>query len=99
MRIDPQIDVEDAEAAVELAGRGLGDTVVGRGFLLALGARLPDRLGWVPFAEPLYDTFAIISRSGSRLSAATRAFVALAEDRLRALERELETRPPRRRAP
>jgi len=99
VRIDPQIDVEDAEAAVELAGRGLGDTVVGRGFLLALGARLPDRLGWVPFAEPLYDTFAIISRSGSRLSAATRAFVALAEERLQALERELETRPPRRRAP
>ena len=51
------------------------------------------------FAEPLYDTFAIISRSGSRLSAATRAFVALAEERLQALERELETRPPRRRAP
>jgi DNA-binding transcriptional LysR family regulator len=99
VRIEPQIDVEDAEAALVLAGRGLGDTVVGRGFLLALGERLPQRLGWVPFAEPLYDTFAIISRSGSRLSAATRAFVALAEERLQALERELETRPPRRRAP
>src|SRR3954462_13281309 len=92
VRIEPQIDVEDAEGAVELAGRGLGDTIVARGLLLALGARVPDRLGWVPFAEPLYDTFAIVSRRGSQLSAATRAFVALAQGGRRAPPRAREGR-------
>ncbi|HEY3019895.1 MAG TPA: LysR family transcriptional regulator [Solirubrobacteraceae bacterium] len=99
VRIEPQIDVEDAEAGLELAWRGLGDTVVARGLLLAVWRRLPARLGWVPFAEPLYDTFAVVWRRGAQLSPATRAFVALAEERLRALGRELEHRPPRRRAP
>src|SRR3954469_21731388 len=97
VQIVPEIEVEDAEAAVELAARGLGDTVVSRGLLLALGERLPERLGWVPFAQPLYETFAFVWRRGAHLSPATRAFVALAEERLTALAAELETRPERRR--
>src|SRR4051812_36304621 len=97
VQIEPQIEVEDAEAAVELAARGLGDTVVSRGLLLALGERLPAGLGWVPFAQPLYETFAFVWRRGAHLSPATRAFVALAEERLTALAAELETRPERRR--
>jgi DNA-binding transcriptional LysR family regulator len=99
VRIEPEIDVEDAEAAVELAARGLGDTIIGRGLIRALGARVPKRLGWVPFAEPLYDTFAIVSRRGAHLSPATRAFVGLAEERLAALGAELQEDPPRRRRP
>src|SRR4051794_36536645 len=54
---EPQIDVEDAESTVELAALGLGDTIIGRGLLLALGRRVPTALGWVPFADPIYDTF------------------------------------------
>ena len=45
--IQPQIDVEDIEAAIELAARGLGDTIVSRGILLAMGKRVSKRLGWV----------------------------------------------------
>jgi DNA-binding transcriptional LysR family regulator len=97
VQIVPQVEVEDAEAAVELAARGLGDTVVSRGLLLGLGDRLPERLGWVPFAQPLYETFAFVWRRGAHLSPATRAFVALAEERLIAIAAELETRPERRR--
>jgi DNA-binding transcriptional LysR family regulator len=97
--ITPQIDVEDIEAAIELAAGGLGDTLVARGMLLALGRRLPRRLGWVPFAEPLYDQFAFISRRGARLSPASREFLRLARERLETLAETLETRPPRRRAP
>ena len=63
MSIEPQIDVEDVEAALELAARGLGDTMASRGILTALGRRVPKRLGWVPFADPLYDTFAFVSRT------------------------------------
>src|SRR3954454_8994696 len=95
----PQIDVEDPEATIELAAMGLGDTIAGRGLLLALGRRLPTALGWKPFAEPLYDTFAFVWRRGAPLWPATRAFVELAEERLRALARELEERPPRQRDP
>jgi DNA-binding transcriptional LysR family regulator len=97
--IEPQIDVEDVEAAMELAAGGLGDTIVARGMLLALGRRVPRRLGWVPFAEPLYDQFAFISRRGARLSPASREFVRLARERLETLAETLETKPPRRRRP
>src|SRR3954462_15008897 len=98
-KMEPQIDVEDVEAAIELAAGGLGDTIVARGMLLALGRRVPRRLGWVPFAEPLYDLFAFISRHGARLSPARGGFARLARERLETLARTLETKPPRRRRP
>jgi DNA-binding transcriptional LysR family regulator len=97
--IEPQIDVEDVEAAVELAARGLGDTLVPRGILHALGRRLPRRLGWVPFGDPIYDTFAFIARRGSVLSPASREFLRLARERMTALALELQSKPPRRRRP
>jgi LysR substrate binding domain len=96
--IQPQIDVEDIEAALELAVRGLGDTIVARGILLALGSRVPKRLGWVPFDEPIYDTFAFIARSNAPLSPASREFLGLAREHLSALAKALRTEPPRRRA-
>jgi DNA-binding transcriptional LysR family regulator len=97
--IEPQIDVEDLETALDLAAGGLGDTLVARGILLNLGRRVPKRLGWVPFADPLYDTFAFINRRGARLSPAAREFMALAEERMQAMAQQLETTPPRRRKP
>ena len=97
--VAPQIDVEDVEAAIDLCARGLGDTIVSRGTLLALGRRVPKRLGWVPFDAPVYDTYAFIWRHGGRPSPATREFVRLAEQRLSALADALKTRPPRRRRP
>ena len=97
--IQPEIDVEDVEAALELAARGLGDTIVARGMLLALGRRLSKRLGWVPFEEPIYDTFAFIARTYATLSPASREFLSLARERLTALAKILRTDPPRRRVP
>src|SRR3954471_9858254 len=97
--IEPQIDVEDIEAAIDLAARGLGDTLIARGMLLALGRRVPKRLGWVPFAEPIYDPFAFIFRRGARLSPAAREFMVVAEDRMTAMAQELRTTPPRRHRP
>jgi DNA-binding transcriptional LysR family regulator len=99
VRLETRIDVEGAEATLELAALGLGDTIIGRGLLLALSKRLPKSLGWVPFAEPLYDTFAFVWRRGAHLSPATRALLSMAEERLTALARELERRPPRTREP
>jgi len=97
--IEPQIDVEDVETAIELVAGGLGDTLIARGILLALGRSVPKRLGWVPFAEPVYDTFAFINRRGARLSPAAREFMTLAEERMQAIARELEVKPPRQRPP
>ena len=93
--IEPQIDVEDVEVALELAARGLGDTIAPRGMLLRLA---PRSVGWVPFADPIYETFAFTWRRGAQLSPATREFLTFAERRLDALAEVLRTEPPRRRA-
>jgi hypothetical protein len=97
--IQPQIDVEDIEAALELAARGLGDTIVSRGILLAMGKRVSKRLGWVPFDEPFYTTFAFVSRANAPLSPASREFLGLAREGLAELARRLRTDPPRQRTP
>jgi DNA-binding transcriptional LysR family regulator len=94
--IEPQIDVEDVEVALALAARGLGDTIAPRGMLRQLA---PRQVGWVPFAEPIYETFAFTWRRGAQLSPATREFMTFAERRLDALAERLRTQPPRRRAP
>ena len=74
--IEPVIEVEYLTAALDLAARGLGDTIArprrsldGRGF-----AR---RLHRVAFDPPMYDTFAFITRRNAHLSPATRAFMEL----------------------
>jgi DNA-binding transcriptional LysR family regulator len=97
--IEPEIDVEDVESALALVAQGHGDTVVSRGVLWSIGSRLSKRIGWAPFAEPLYDTFAFAWRRGAQLSPAGREFLALAEDRLRSRTDALEREAPRRKAP
>lgn len=99
VRLRAEIEVEDVEIAIELASAGAGDALASRGILHAMGRRVPRRLGWVPFAEPLYDTFALVSRRGAALSPASREFFALAEERLVAFGETLRERPPRRRRP
>ena len=97
--IEPQIDVEDIESALSLVEGGFGDTIVSRGVLWSLGSRLSKRVGWTPFAQPIYDTFAFAWRRGSQLSPAGREFLALAEERLIARTEALDREAPRRRAP
>ena len=97
VKIEPVIEVEYMTAALDLAARGLGDTVADRAIMAARG--FARRLSTVPFDPPLYDQFAFVSRRGTRLSPASREFVRLAHERLSALAETLETRPPRRRKP
>jgi DNA-binding transcriptional LysR family regulator len=85
--VEPQIDVEYVTAALELAARGLGDTVSSRQMIRARG--LARKLAGVAFEPPLYDTFAFITRRNAHLSPATREFMRLAERRVEALRREL----------
>jgi DNA-binding transcriptional LysR family regulator len=97
--IEPLIDVEDIESALDLVALGHGDTFVSHGVLWDLRDRLPPSIGWAPFAEPLFDTFAFAWRRGAQLSPAAREFLSLAEERLLTRTEELRRQAPRRRAP
>src|SRR3954470_9770015 len=71
--LEPDIEVEYVTAALDLAARGLGDTVAVRSVLAWRGgAGCP--LGSVALPPPLHDTFAFITRRQAHLSPATRAF-------------------------
>jgi DNA-binding transcriptional LysR family regulator len=75
--------VQHANAALQLASRGLGDTLVTRALLVALG--YTEDLAVAPLEPPLHETFAFIQRRNSRLSPATRALMTLAEQHLASL--------------
>ena len=81
--IKPRIEVQHAGAALELAARGVGGTLVTRALLDALG--YADRLAAVSLDPALHETFAFIQRRSARLSPATRALMTLAEQHLVAL--------------
>jgi LysR family transcriptional regulator, cyn operon transcriptional activator len=84
--IRPRIEVQHAGAALELAARGVGDTLVTRALLDTLG--YADRLAGVPLDPPLDETFAFIRRRNARPSPATRALMTLAEHHLAKLAAE-----------
>jgi LysR family cyn operon transcriptional activator len=81
--IRPRIDVQHANAALELAARGIADTLVTRALLDAL--RYDERLAAAPLDPPLHESFAFIRRRNSRPSPATRAIMTLAEEHLAGL--------------
>jgi DNA-binding transcriptional LysR family regulator len=78
--LEPQIEVEYVTAALELASRGLGDTVSTQAVIDVRG--YGRKLRSVGFDPPLMETFAFITRRNARVSPATREFMALAERRL-----------------
>src|SRR6201991_5264584 len=80
VRIEPLIEVEYMSAALDLAARGLGDTVSLASLLTARG--YTRRLGTVGFDPPIDESFAFITRRGANLTPAARAFMALAERRV-----------------
>ncbi|HET8949054.1 MAG TPA: LysR family transcriptional regulator [Solirubrobacteraceae bacterium] len=78
--LSPRIEVQHANAALELAARGVADTIVTRALLDALGYQ--DRLAAVPLDPPLHEVFAFVRRRNARLSPATRALMSRAEHHL-----------------
>ncbi len=88
VKLEPHIEVEYVEAALDLAARGLADTIGAQ--TVALGRGFSRRLHSAPFDPPLYDTFAFITRRDAHISPATRAFMAIAEKRLQTLGRRRE---------
>ena len=82
--LEPAIEVEYVEAALELAARGLGDTVATRTFL---GRSFSRRVGHISFDPPLHETYAFVTRRHAHVSPAARAFMSIAEKRIKALNR------------
>ncbi|MGW5733630.1 MULTISPECIES: LysR family transcriptional regulator [Streptomyces] len=88
-RIDPLIELEHVEAALKLAAAGVGDTIASRAVISS--SSFPAGLRTAPFAEPLYDTIALVRRRGRPLSRATRELARLAEDTIREIGNGLLT--------
>jgi DNA-binding transcriptional LysR family regulator len=77
-----RIEVEDPEIAVELMGRGYGDTVLPRGAAEVLLPRLAPHAGYVSLRPRMYDYFAIVHRAGATLSPAAELMIELATARI-----------------
>jgi hypothetical protein len=91
--LQPRVEVEDVETALEVAASGLADCVTARGVLHRLGDRLPPALGWVSLRPRLFDEFAVVHRRGTALSPAAALMVELATSRLQALDAVLRSQP------
>src|SRR5215217_1899715 len=86
--LEPLIEVEYMTAALEMAVRGLGDTIADASIIGSRG--LARRVSTVSFDPPLYETFAFVTRRNAHLSPATRAFMAVAQKRIGAMRRRAE---------
>jgi DNA-binding transcriptional LysR family regulator len=82
--IRAHIEVQHANAALQLAARGVAGTLITRALLDVLG--YGDALTALPLDPPLHETFAFIQRRNARLSPATRALMTLAEAHLARLQ-------------
>jgi DNA-binding transcriptional LysR family regulator len=83
LRLQPKVEVELKDIALRLVAAGIGDTYLPSAYTHA--PYYPAGLSTTSFAPALYDTFAIISRRGSRLSPGVRELVADVEAHMRAV--------------
>jgi DNA-binding transcriptional LysR family regulator len=88
VKLEPQIEVEYMTAALELAVRGLGDTLADASIIGSRG--LGRRLSTVSFDPPMFETFAFVTRRSAHLSPATREFMAVARKRVAAMRKRAE---------
>lgn len=72
LTILPLIDTQDFNVAIELVRRGVGDTFVGRRMLTRIDL---EGLTSVPFAEPIVEEMAVLTRTNVQVSATTRVFL------------------------
>ncbi len=77
VKIDAAIEVEHVETAINLVATGAGDSMISK--TIVQSPNFPKNIRTFRFAEPLYDTIALVQREASYLSPATRKFAQLAE--------------------
>ncbi|MDI3213839.1 LysR family transcriptional regulator [Arthrobacter sp. AL12] len=76
LKIEAAIEVEHVDTALGLVATGAAGAFVPQA--IVSGPGFPRNIHAVPFAEPLYDTIALIQREGSYLSPATRKMAQMA---------------------
>jgi DNA-binding transcriptional LysR family regulator len=81
LRLQPKVEVELKDIALRLVAAGIGDTYLPSAYTHA--PYYPAGLSTAPFAPALYDTFATITRAGSRLSPGVRQLLAELEAHMR----------------
>ena len=82
--LQPRFEVEFQTAAVEMAAHGVGDSLVS--YLVTHWQGYPRGLHWTPLEPVFEEHFAMVTRQSGSLSPATRAFMTLAEQHIRALQ-------------
>jgi DNA-binding transcriptional LysR family regulator len=75
--LDAVVEVEHVESALGVVAAGGGDTIVSQAIVAS--AAFPAGLHTSRFADPLFDTIAVVKRRGSVLSPATRELSRLAQ--------------------
>ena len=88
VRLRPKVEVELKDIALRLVAAGIGDTYLPSAYTRA--PYYPAGLSTASFSPALYDTFAIITRPGARLSPGVRELLADLEAHLRAVAQELD---------
>ena len=83
LRLQPKVEVELKDIALRLVADGIGDTYLPSAFTRA--PYYPDGLSTVSFRPALYDTFAVVTRSGARLSPGVRELLAAVEAHMRSV--------------
>jgi len=78
VRLEPMIEVENVESALRLVARGVGDTITSRA--VSVSDVFPEGVLTTSFADPIYDTIAVITRQGAALSPATSELMRLATE-------------------
>ena len=88
LRLQPKVEVELKDIALRLVAAGIGDTYLSSAFTRA--PYYPAGLSTASFSPALYDTFAIITRPGARLSAGVRELLGEVETHMRAVAEEFD---------
>jgi DNA-binding transcriptional LysR family regulator len=88
VRLQPRVEVELKDVALRLVAAGVGDTYLPSAYTRA--PYYPPGLSTASFSPPLYDTFAIITRAGARLSPGVRELLADLEAHMRAIAERLD---------
>src|SRR5262245_3267054 len=83
VRLQPKVEVEHKDVALRLVAAGIGDTYLPSAYTRA--PYYPEGLRTAAFAPALFDTFAIITRRGSRLSPGVRELLGDLEAHMRAV--------------
>ncbi len=88
VRLQPKVEVELKDIALRLVATGVGDTYLPSAFTHA--PYFHEGLSTASFSPPLYDTFAIITRPGARLSPGVRELLTDLEEHMRAVAAALD---------